>query len=138
MESRDSSVDRIHFQIGVLYEMYRQIASGIGLSESSFWVLYFLAKSKEAVSQSKMAIELSLPKQTINSSIKCLVQKHLLTLGALPHTNRTKSVQLTECGRAFVEKNIIPLQQAERYALLAAGGMEDTFTQLRQALKQFV
>lgn len=120
MRDKNHPLDQLHFQIGLLMNLYRRIASNMGLSESAFWILYVLSNSKKALSQSEVAELLSVPKQTINSSMKFLKQYELVSLYYMPDTTRTKIVKLTDRGRQAIQKTIAPLRQTEERILREA------------------
>ena len=63
------------------------------------WILYFLASSDEDISQQELIEMMMFPKQTINSSVKTLSEKGLLTLEMIPGTRNKKRILLTEGGR---------------------------------------
>ena len=59
----------------------------------------------------------SLPKQTINSVIAHLRQKGFLSLEMEPGTRNRKIIRLTESGKAFGEKIVTPIYEAEQRTL---------------------
>lgn len=98
--------------------IYCMIASSFKLSESAFWILYTLAGTEQVCSQQEISEELSISKQTIHSSIHSLVRRGYLFLEQSSISTRRKNVLLTAKGMRFVERYIVPLQEAERIALL--------------------
>lgn len=94
-------------------ELYRKIASEIGLSASAFWSLYGICETGEVLTQITLADRLSLPKQTINSAIVGLVNDGLVELKPMTSAKNSKAVTLTEKGKKFCEMHIIPVLEAE-------------------------
>lgn len=125
MRDKGHPLDQLYFQIGLLMYLYRRIASNMGLSESAFWILYVLSNSEKTLSQSEVAELLSVPKQTINSSMKFLMQHELVSLHYAPDTVRIKILKLTDHGRRVIQKTIAPLRQAEERIFLEAEGKEE-------------
>ena len=56
-------------------------------------------------------------KQTVNTIISHMVKKGYVTLEVVPGTRNRKNIHLTEEGRKFGEKLIIPIADAEVRAL---------------------
>ena len=79
--------------------MYRNVSEGFAFPDCAMWILYFLASSDEDISQQELIEMMMFPKQTINSSVKTLSEKGLLTLEMIPGTRNKKRILLTEGGR---------------------------------------
>ncbi|MBE5960888.1 MAG: MarR family transcriptional regulator [Lachnospiraceae bacterium] len=94
-------------------DIYRGMAARCGLSDASFWVLYAVTESEESYSQNDLCNAWFFPKQTINSAINNLVKMGFVVLSQIAGTRNRKAVELTEEGKAFCEKNIVPLLKAE-------------------------
>ena len=60
--------------------IYRDLSVRMGMTESTFWILYTLRVEEAPVTQSDMCAILGYPKQTVNSALKKLEQEGLLTL----------------------------------------------------------
>ncbi len=98
--------------------VYYKLALNSKMSESAFWILYVLAGAEHECSQREISKELSISRQTINSAIQSLVQRGYIFLEQSSVFTRRKNICMTEKGKRFVEERILPLQEAEREALL--------------------
>lgn len=99
-------------------KIYRNLASGLGLAESEFWILYMLAGMTEGCFQQDICRELLLPKQTVNSAIRSLCRKNLIFLERVETTRNKKKVCLTEQGKQLSAWQMKPIREAERKAFL--------------------
>lgn len=136
MDQREE--EKIQFQNRCIRELnyfYRSVASGFQLSESAFWILYALSDSHKEYSQQSFCDEWFLPKQTVNSSIKCLIKKNLIYLehARSPCVKRKKVIRLTPAGKLFIEEKVESFKKAEREAFSNMAEQEqDTFIRLIQ------
>ena len=98
-------------------QLYRDVATSFGISESAFSILYaiFLAGEK-GVSQRDICVQMCIGKQTVNSSIHKLEREGVVVLksglgrrGLLAH--------LTPVGLELAERTIAPMIEAELAAL---------------------
>ena len=115
--------------------LYRNAALGFRLSESEFWILYALSNPYKEYSQQSLCNEWFLPKQTVNSSIKCLLKKNLVYLEhvCFPHVKRQKVIHLTPEGKSFIAEKIENFKMAEWEAFSHLTEQEqDTFISLIQ------
>ena len=55
--------------------IYRDLSVRMGMTESTFWILYTLRVEEAPVTQSDMCAILGYPKQTVNSALKKLEQE---------------------------------------------------------------
>lgn len=62
-----------------------------------------------------------LPKQTLNSAVRSMVEQGLLVLTPAPGGKRAKNLNLTEAGRALAEKTIARVVRAEAAAICRMG-----------------
>ena len=69
--------------------IYRDLSVRMGMTESTFWILYTLRVEEAPVTQSDMCAILGYPKQTVNSALKKLEQEGLLTLSGGRETGGT-------------------------------------------------
>ena len=97
-------------------ELYRVFAAGCGLSVASFWVLYTLCSTQEVYSQQDMCNAWFYPKQTINSAIHHLTQDGYVCQMPVAGTRHRKAVMLTQEGKGFCLRHIVPLLYAEQKA----------------------
>lgn len=68
----------------------------------------------------------SLSKQTVNTIVSNMVQKNFATLEIVPNTKNRKNICLTESGRQYGEKMIMPVYAAEQRAVARLSGEELT------------
>lgn len=102
-------------------ELYRNAARTVGLSDCAFWILYFLREHGAELTQRDICSAIYAPKQTVNSSLKKLEESGMieLTEGA---DRRSKSVGLTEAGKALAAETVDRVLRAE---IRAMAGMEE-------------
>lgn len=111
-------------------EVYRKAAKALQLSDCAFWILYALRDADEMLTQRDICVMLFQPKQTVNSALKKLEANGYLSLS---HTvnQKSKTVQLTERGRALVAQTIDRVREREQRALQELTDTErQTFLQL--------
>lgn len=98
-------------------QLYNNYAYRCGLSASSLWILYALYEMEEVYMQNDIAKIVSLPKQTVNSSIARLIKKGYIELEHIEMTRNGKAVKLTKEGKKICKKIIAPLIEAEESSL---------------------
>ena len=98
-------------------ELYHNVASKMGISDSAFSIFYTLYDLGDGCLQKDICYEFFANKQTVNSSIRKLVQEGYIYLeqGA----GRDKHIFLTEAGKQFIAKYIVPVVQKENAAFTA-------------------
>ena len=97
------SNDRIYNENTLLY---RRLARACGLPDCAFWLLYTLRSEEAPLTQTQLSEQLSLPKQTVNSALKKLVEEGVLRLEAADGNLKNKRVCLTEAGEAFLRRTV--------------------------------
>lgn len=97
--------------------IYRSLSVRMGLTESTFWILYTLRAEEPPVTQSDMCAILGYPKQTVNSALKKLEQEGLLTLSG-ERGRGGKPICLTQTGVKLAEQTVDFVIEAEQKALL--------------------
>lgn len=97
-------------------DIYRGVAKTLGISESIFWILYFLRGSGENVTQSFMCSMMLEPKQTINTALKKMESDGLIFFSD-SGDRRSKYIYLTEKGTALAKKTVDKVIVAERAAM---------------------
>lgn len=97
--------------------IYRDAVSDSGISENEFWIWYTLIAMEGEYTQQDICCAWSLSKQTVNTIIKNMVQKEYAVLEAVPGTRNHKIIRLTENGRKYGEKIILPVADAEQRAI---------------------
>lgn len=116
-EDIKKQLETFNQQVKDLTAIYRRAASQHGISDNEFWVWYTLLVLGEEYSQQDICEMWSLPKQTINSVIAQLRQKGFLSLEVEPGTRNRKIIRLSEIGKAFGEKIVTPIYEAEQRTL---------------------
>ncbi len=91
-------------QIKKVDELYRSLANSYDLSDSALWIVYSIRLSDEPVTQSNLSNLLSLSKQTINSSLKKLIETGYIVLSSTDDNKKNKIISLTEKGKRIAEK----------------------------------
>lgn len=94
-----------------LEAFYHQIAIKLGLSDSAVDILTTILDLGEGCSQTEIFKKTFLNKQTVNSSVKQLINKKILYFK--PKNNRENEIYFTDFGKKFVEEKIIPLIQID-------------------------
>ena len=97
------SNDRIYNENTLLYP---RLARACGLPDCAFWLLYPLRSEEAPLTQTQLSEQLSLPKQTVNSALKKLVEEGVLRLEAADGNLKNKRVCLTEAGEAFLRRTV--------------------------------
>lgn len=97
------SNDRIYNENTLLYH---RLARAYGLPDCAFWLLYTLRSEEAPLTQTQLSEQLSLPKQTVNSALKKLVEEGVLRLEAADGNLKNKRVCLTEAGEAFLRRTV--------------------------------
>lgn len=102
-----------------LGSIYTEAALSFGISESAFWLLYAVSDSEKEYSQQKICDEWAIPKQTLNSSVKCLIKRNLIALDQArsPNDRKQKIIRLTSDGELFVSRNIQKFKEKEQQVL---------------------
>lgn len=115
-------------EIDVLYresdKLYYELARDCGLSETAYWIMYALEVSGGSVTQRQIAGDFSYSKQTVNSALKTLEARDLVTLAPAEDDRRAKLVSLTPAGRAFADERIRPAIAAEDRAFTSLAPAE--------------
>ncbi len=115
--STKEQLEQINQQIKELVSIYRGAVSHSGISENEFWIWYALVNMQGEYSQQDICGLWSLSKQTVNTIITHMVQKGYITLEMIPGTRNRKRILLTEAGRAYGERLVMPVSMSERRAL---------------------
>ncbi len=116
-----AAFNQAHKKMNGLYHCYAKKA---GLSDAAFWVLYSLYEHGGPCTQKDLCEAWFYAPQTINSALKTLEGKGLITLELAPKSRKNKQVLFTEAGEALVKRKIIPLVQAEERSFECLEGQE--------------
>ena len=115
-------------EIDVLYresdKLYYELARDCGLSETAYWIMYALEVSGGSVTQRQIAGDFPYSKQPVNSALKTLEPRDLVTLPPAEDDRRAKLVSLTPAGRAFADERIRPAIAAEDRAFTSLAPAE--------------
>lgn len=113
-------------------QLYHRVARACGLSDCALWLLYTLRAEGAPLTQTQLSETLSLPRQTVNSALKKLVEAEYLRLEAADGNLKNKQVLITEAGDGYLRRTVdqvFDLEDAaasrltaeERASLLALG-----------------
>lgn len=97
-------------------KIYHQVSKKVGMSDNDATIIYTLYNLEYPISQSDFSKSLNIHKQTINSSIKKMEKKGLLTLKAVKG-KLSKGIHLTKKGRKLFENNFKFIVSAENKVL---------------------
>lgn len=114
MEERVYGVENFSKLYKAFAELHHEVALELNVSDSVLTILYTLARIGTGCRQRDISEWSSMSKQTINSSIRKLEKEEILYLGE--SRGRDKSVELTEKGRRYLRKNILPILKMEERA----------------------
>lgn len=109
-------LELVNQQIKELVGIYRGAVSRSGISENEFWVWYSLVAVGGECSQQDICSTWYLSKQTVNTIVMHMVQKGFVSLEVVPGTRNRKNILLTEAGREYGERIVMPISQAEQKA----------------------
>lgn len=104
-------------QIKELAAVYHGAAAQAKISVNELWIWYTLLVMEGDFSQQDISDMWSLPKQTVNSIIANLVKKGYLILEAVPGTRNRKVIRITEAGKEYGDRLVMPIYQAEQRSL---------------------
>ncbi len=90
---------------------YHEIAAKCGMSDSGYEIMRSLLIQGEGCTQTNIYKNCYLNKQTVNSSVKQLVKKGFIRLE--PGKGRENNIYLTDLGKEFVEKKVLPVEMVE-------------------------
>ena len=98
-------------------QLYRDVATSFGISESAFSILYaiFLA-GENGISQRDICVQMCIGKQTVNSSIHKLEREGVVVLKSGPG-RRGLLAHLTPVGLELAERTVALMVEAELAAL---------------------
>jgi DNA-binding MarR family transcriptional regulator len=107
-------------QLAALNQAYKEIddayhnyALSHGISDMTFWILYFIGVHEGIFTQRELCDEWYFAPQTVNSALKGLEKKGIVELTLAPDSRRNKQIRLTSAGKEMLERIIVPLLEAE-------------------------
>ena len=117
-------------------DIYRDISQRIGTCNSAVSILYDLCCLGEGCTQKDICDSSFLSKQTVNSSIRKLVDLGYIYLEK--GKGRNMHIYLTDSGRTIIDEKIRPVIRMELDAFLSLGDDAETLVRLfRQYLSEF-
>lgn len=111
MSSNLREYNRIYKEVS---DIYHDVCSKLGLSNSAFEILYTICEVGDGCLQRDVCNAALIPKQTVNSAIRKLELGGYLTLSN--GKGRSKHIHLTESGHALLKETIFPIVEAENEA----------------------
>lgn len=87
-------------------DLYHMLALKFNLSDSAMWILCTMREANRELTQSEIAQEMSMSRQTVNSAIKNLEKQGYLRLEAVSGDRRNKILSFTEEGETFVKRTV--------------------------------
>jgi len=94
-------------------DAYHNYASAHGVSDMTFWILYFVGVHEGDYTQRELCSEWYFAPQTVNSALKGLEKQGVVELTLAPGSRKNKKIHLTPAGRELMEQIIVPLIEAE-------------------------
>lgn len=116
--------------------LFGEMARRSGLTESSFWILYYLTQLEEEITQRAICERWTLSKQTVNNAIGDLQKKDYIYLVESTTDRRTKQIFLTKAGEEFTEIHIKKVFKMEENIFSKMS--EDERTQLMSSSKKYL
>ena len=92
-------------------EVYYNISSNLGISDSTFIILYALVELGDGCRQADIVKAYCVNKQTINSSVKKLQKEGHIELRASKGLDR--NIYITQKGKKLIEEKIYPIFELE-------------------------
>ena len=98
--------------------IYSNLASRLGMTNSTFWILYAISHSEEPLTQNDLCNDYFFPVQTVNSIVTNLLKKELVRLEFIPGTRNRKKIILTDKGKEYIDETINKADEIEKNAFL--------------------
>lgn len=113
---------------------YSDYARSVGISYTSLQVLKYITGTENCTQ--KVICEMSfLPKQTVNTIITGFYKKGYIELRELPEDRRTKTIHLTEKGKAYMDTFSPYIENAEYEAMQSLS--EEQRTMLIESIRLY-
>lgn len=110
-----NEIHRINYLTSEMESLYHQASLKLGITDSVSIVLYTIFDEGDGCLLSDVYKKSGIRKQTVNSAIRSLEADNILYLEQ--HTGRAKKILLTDQGKAYVQKTVARLYEAEVRAL---------------------
>lgn len=94
-------------------EIYHTAAERMGLSDSAFTIMYGLYETGRPCTQKEICERWGLNKQTVNSSVKKLVNQGVVMVSPSGENFREKLISFTEKGAALAKGTVARAMEAE-------------------------
>lgn len=94
-------------------DLYHKIADFYHFSDSAFWVLYSLYIENEELTQKEICDNWTYSKQTINSTIKNLLELSYIEMEKDKPSNHGRKIRLTKLGKKICDDTIANVFKAE-------------------------
>lgn len=114
MDQRAQYIHRINYLTSEMDAVYHQASRRLGISDSVCIILYTIYDAGGSCLLSEIYKQSGISKQTVNSALRGLEQKNILTLQQ--YKGRAKKVLLTAEGTAYAEQTAGRLFAAEMRA----------------------
>ena len=98
--------------------VYSNLATRLGMTNSTFWILYAISHSEEPLTQNDLCNEYFFPVQTVNSTVTKLLKEDVIRLEFIPGTRNRKKIVLTDKGKEYIDKTINKADEIEKNAFL--------------------
>lgn len=102
--------NQAHKKMNVLYHNY---AKSAGISDAAFWLLYSLYEHGRPCTQKDLCGSWFYAPQTINTALKSLEKKGLISLAFVPGNKKNKQIHFTPEGEKLIQEKIVPMVHAE-------------------------
>lgn len=109
--NRIDDIRQINYLTSEMEALYHQSSIKLGITDSVSIVLYTIYDAGDGCPLSDVYKKSGISKQTVNSAIRGLEADEILYL--VQHTGRSKRIHLTDKGKAFVQKTVARLHEAE-------------------------
>lgn len=116
MRVSDPSPEELDYLYNEIDKLYHTFAHGCGISDCAYWMLYALEHAGGELPVGTLTTTWSYSKQTVNSALKTLEARGLVTLDYMEGSRKNKVAALTDAGRVFSEARIVPAIDAEHRA----------------------
>ncbi len=138
-ENPRDQLDVLNQLIKELAGVYRDAMTVSKHSDNEFWIWYALIAMEGEYAQQDICGIWSLSKQTVNNIVTKMVSDGYITLEIEPGTRNRKIIRLTEAGRVYGEKLILPICRREERAFerLSAEERGACMVALRQYIENF-
>lgn len=127
---KENTIERIYESVRRINHAYEVWAGRCGLTLYEMQIYYvILRREPETVTQRELCLELEAPKTSVNGIIRRQVCAGRIKMRVNPGNRREKIIELTESGRRFAEKIILPLFlfEQETADMLDGSAVEEMF-----------